>query len=72
MTFDVNNGRILSMTQEEHDGWVTVHICNAEGKKEYGYKIDAPDFVMLWNFYRYIKENDINHDFINPNGKEVE
>lgn len=28
--------------------------------------------VMLVNFYRYIKGNDIQHDFINPNGKNKE
>ena len=28
------------------------------------------DMVMLINFYRYIKDHDIQHDFVNPYGKK--
>jgi hypothetical protein len=30
------------------------------------------DMVMLINLYRYIKDNDIQNEFINPNGKNHE
>lgn len=31
--------------------------------------ISQEDFINLLEYYRYIKENDIHDDFINPNGK---
>ena len=55
----------MELIQRGHDG--TVLICdNAASKTEY---IPAGDMVMLINFYRYIKDNDIQNDFINYNGK---
>ena len=42
-------------------------------EKDNGYKqiveIPAGDMVMLVNLYKYIKEHDIQNDFINPHGK---
>ena len=35
-------------------------------------EISAGDFVMLINWYKYIKDNDIKNDFINPHGKNKE
>lgn len=31
--------------------------------------ISAGDFVMLLNFYKYVKDNNIQNDFINCYGK---
>ena len=71
MSFDVNNGRVLHFSQVKHDG--KVFVCSfADNEFKEETEIPNGDFVMLYNFYRYIKDNDIYHDFINPNGKEVE
>lgn len=69
LTYNVNNGKTLALVQRRHDG--AVMICGADiySKTEF---IPAGDMVMLVNFYRYIKDNDIQNDFINPNGKNKE
>lgn len=36
------------------------------------YIVSAGDFVMLLNYYKYIKDNDIQNDFINYHGKKKE
>ena len=72
LTFQTNNGEMLVMYQLDDDCAVMVNHWNENGEAEKLPTISAPDFVMLYNYYRYIKENDIYHDFINPNGKEVE
>lgn len=64
ISFDVNNGEKLNILQERHDGNVRVNIND-----NHGYYISAGDFVMLLNYYRYVKDNDIQNDFINFNGK---
>ncbi len=69
--FKVNNGGRIFISQEHFDGDVTVTHYDGEIADEV-YHIKNGDFVMLLNFYRYIKDYDIQHDFINPNGKEVE
>lgn len=72
ISFDVNNQGTLAFIQDEHDGWVKVHRYDADGRKTYGTTIPSSDFVMLWNLYNYIKENDIQNDFINPYGLQKE
>lgn len=61
LTFDTNNCGILTVEQKEHDSYVQVST---------GEKISAGDFVMLLNYYRYVKNNDIQNDFINYWGKK--
>lgn len=63
ISFDVNNGGILSLEQENHDGAVLLSD---------GTKISAGDFVMLINYYRHVKNNDIQNNFINYHGKNKE
>ena len=69
LSFKTNNNGIMNMIQHEIDGKVTVKRL----EKDKGYNtittIPAGDMVMLVNLYRYIKENDIQNDFINPHGK---
>lgn len=69
LSFKVNNDGLLNLVQNELDG--TVHVNRYD--KEEGYinrcHISNGDMVMLVNMYMYIKENDIQNDFINPNGK---
>ena len=76
ISFDISNGRQLQLSQRQHDGKV---LCTTNdhtpldsfASDEIDF-IPAGDMVMLVNFYRYIKGNDIQHDFINPNGKNKE
>ena len=67
ITFDVNNNITLAFEQEKHDGNVIV-----KSGKDIRDIITPGDFVMLLNLYRYIKDNDIQNDFINPCGKNTE
>lgn len=69
LSFKTNNNGILNMIQHELDGKVIAKRL----EKDKGYKqiteIPAYDMIMLVNMYKYIKEYDIQNDFINPNGK---
>lgn len=66
ISFNVNNQRVLTLSQADHDSPVIA------GSSPALTSIPAGDMVMLINFYRYIKNNDFRHDFINPNGKNEE
>ena len=68
LTYDVNNGMTITLTQEAHDGDVVL-IRGEGGTRTPERTIPACDMVMLLNLYRYIKDNDIRNDFINPNGR---
>jgi hypothetical protein len=52
----VNNNQVLVVKQNNQYGDIEVS----------DYDIPASDFVMLLNYYRYIKDNNIQCDFINP------
>lgn len=65
LTYEVNNDRQLELIQRGHDGTILI-FDDSMSKTEF---IPAGDMVMLVNFYRYIKDNDIQNDFINPTGK---
>lgn len=65
ISFDVNNQDKLIFSQEEHDAPVQVYRSNGTQVLS---EIPAGDMVMLHNFYRYVKDNNIQHDFLNPNG----
>ncbi len=60
LTFNVNNGEKLELSQSEHDGTVYINKFN---------KVSPGDMVMLINYYRYVKRENIQCDFINPNGR---
>lgn len=68
LEFKVNNKGILTVKQSSPDAAVTVAITR-DGKTENNYTISNGDFVMLLNLYQYIKNNDIQNDFINYHGK---
>lgn len=69
LSFKVNNNRELILTQPEQYGEVDVYTANnSEKSEDYNYSIPAGDFVMLLNYYRHIKDNNIYNDFINPCG----
>ena len=72
LSFKINNNGIMNMIQHELDGKIVVKRL----EKDKGYKtittIPAGDMVMLVNMYKYIKENNIQNAFINPDGKITE
>ena len=67
ISFRGSNGSIISLVQYMHDFPVRYTTTN-HGMTT----IPAGDMVMLLNLYQYIKDNDIQNDFINPNGKNKE
>lgn len=71
ISFEVNNGKTLSITQRMHNGTVLLWTSDHDTHDEESY-IAPGDFVMLLNFYRYVKRHDIQNDFINPNGQNKE
>ena len=72
MTIEINNKRKLFISQTYYNNSINVATYDDNNEFESEYSIPASDFVMLLNLYRYLKDNDIRNDFINPNGKEVE
>ena len=71
LKFNVNNKGVLTVEQSSPDTAVTVATIR-DGKAENKYTISNGDFVMLLNLYQYIKNNDIQNDFINYHGKNHE
>lgn len=72
LSFKTNNNGIINMIQLKLDGKVIVKRLEKDGEYKTITTIPAGDMVMLVNLYKYIKENDIQNDFINPNGKNIE
>lgn len=67
---EVNNGRIIQLAQQQIDGNITLTTYNKKSALvDHEQNISASDMVMLINYYRYIKDNNIQCDFINPNGE---
>ena len=69
LSFKTNNNGILNMIQHEIDGKVIVKRLEKDKSYKTITTIPAGDMVMLVNLYKYIKENDIQNDFINPHGE---
>lgn len=68
---EINNGRIMRIIQTDVDKarcGIGLETINSQGKVEERLLIEEGDFVMLINYYRYIKEYDIKDDFINRDG----
>lgn len=75
LTYFVNNNGTMEISQSEPDGKAVIHTFhdyNDFSDKTNDIEISNGDMVMLINLYRYIKENDIQNDFINPYGKNWE
>mgnify|MGYP000068495819 CR=1 FL=1 len=75
LTYFTNNNGTMEIMQNEPDGKATVHTFhdyNSFSSSGKDIEISSGDMVMLINLYKYIKENDIQNDFINPNGKNQE
>lgn len=68
---EINNGGIMTLEQSEADKircGVSLESVNQKGETYRRYLIDEGDFVMLMNYYCYIKDHDIKDDFINRDG----
>lgn len=72
MIIGVNNGRTMLISQRVINGSISVEIADTGKPADENLLIPPEDFVMLVNFYKYIKLNDIQNDFINPHGKNKE
>lgn len=69
LSFKTNNNGLLNMIQHEIDGKVIVKRLEKDKSYKQIAEIPAGDMVMLINMYKYVIENDIQNDFINPYGK---
>lgn len=73
ITIEINNERTMQLSQQDHDGTITISTYNTTSKSvDHEEQISAGDFVMLMNYYHYVKSNNIHCDFINPNGTTLE
>lgn len=69
---EVNNKEKMILVQTESDKereGIGLETRNSSGKLERRDLIYEGDFVMLMNYYKYVKDNDIKDEFININGK---
>ena len=71
ISVDINNGRIMELTQNEHDGFITLSCGNGE-HKDYSAKIDPGELVMLMNYYRNCKDGSEESDYIKSENGEQE
>ena len=71
MILNINNGDHLTVTQERPDGPVKVIRESSAGtvSEDEPMRIPAGDMVMLLNYYRYVKDNDLYCEFVNPGGR---
>lgn len=67
ITIPINNGREMEISQDKARELIVIET-KENGLTDMRYGISEGDFVMLMNYYRYIKDNDIQCDFINPYG----
>ena len=68
---EINNGGIMTLEQSEADKirfGIALESVNQKGETYRRDLIDEDDFVMLMNYYCYIKDHDIKDDFINRDG----
>lgn len=63
----VNNGQVMEVVQVKNDSLINVTIKEKHSINRVD-EISEGDFVMLINYYKYIKNNNIRCDFVNPYG----
>lgn len=71
ISFEINNGQQMTFEQSQHDDYVIVTKANGNNK-EIQAVIPAGDFVMMFNYYQWVKHNNIKNDFLNPYGTNTE
>lgn len=65
--FEINNNRTMQIAQEKYDGECTISTYNsATSEVDHEEHISAGDMVMLLNYYKHVKKNNIQCDFVNP------
>lgn len=67
----INNEMFIKVTQTESDkirNGIGIKTIDKQNNIERSDLISESDFVMLMNYYRFIKDNDIYDEFINQNG----
>ncbi len=50
---EVNNRRVIEITQEISDGNINVDVIGSKGNIDYFYTITHGDMTMLLNYYQY-------------------
>ncbi len=68
---EVNNNRIMRITQTESDkvrNGIGLKTLDEKGNVDRNDLISEGDFVMLMNYYSFVKDNDIYDEFINITG----
>ena len=68
---EINNGLTMRLTQTDSDKareGIGLEYLNQNNQLESRELISEGDFVMLINYYHYIKDHDIKCDFINRDG----
>ncbi len=69
---NINNSRVMQLAQQGRDKNITFTTYDLDsGIVDCEKDITACDFVMLMNYYRYVKDNNIQCDFINPKGEVI-
>lgn len=64
---DISNGREMEVHQDK--ATQSIKVLTGKGNNiDSNVNIPEGDFVMLLNYYRYIKDYNIKCDFINPHG----
>lgn len=73
LTYNTNNNGMIALVQRGHNGTVLImdSSCSNQEERKSDY-ISASSMVMLIDYYRHIIDNDIQNDFINPNGANHE
>ena len=61
----INNQMVLRLLQNNQYGNIEVNIDDNNIDS-----ITPSNMVMLINYYKHIKDNNLKCNFINPNGKE--
>lgn len=63
----INNNRTMGIVQPKYDEICTVSMYNnTTGEVDHEEEISPGDMVMLLNYYRHVKSNNIECAFINP------
>lgn len=68
---EINNNGKLRVSQTEADKaryGIALESIDEKGNIDRRDLISEGDFVMLMNYYRYVVDNDIKDEFINPTG----
>ncbi|KQY90976.1 hypothetical protein ASD24_24580 [Paenibacillus sp. Root52] len=65
--FKINNKRTMGIVQHKYDETCKVSTYNnTTGEVDHEEEICPGDMVMLLNYYRHVKSNNIECEFINP------